>query len=380
MFSRHCCRPGPIGVGLREAVLYDPTTIHLLLDENGDEKCVSCGLDFCSQPTKCTVVQTVPHQYKITYTPMNRGVHWLHIKVDGQAYLGSPFRIVVRPSIETRGKPVKVIKGLMKPTGVALSKEGHVVVVEESNKCVTIYDPSGDDFKRRLSFGSSIKRHETGLGKPCGVAVLGENILVVDCERHSMSVFTFNGNYVRSIGQKGSRELEFNEPMGIGVHPETQEIYVADFSNCRIQVLNPDLTFSRRFGSEGNGDGEFYKPWGVAFDSTGLLYVADGGNHRIQVFSTDGTFLRKFGGRGCNRKQLSWPSSLAIDRKNQLLYVTEDDNNRISVFSLTGDYVTSFGKKGKIEGEFVLPHGIAVDEDGLNIFVADHHNDRLQIF
>ena len=39
-----------------------------------------------------------------------------------------------------------------------------------------------------------------------------------------------------------------------------------------------------QWGSEGNGDGEFSKPQGLAIDSDGDVYVSDQGNHRILVF------------------------------------------------------------------------------------------------
>ena len=383
MFSRYSFNAGkigPLGRGASKADLGQYTHVDIFLPDDKDEESISCELHFYFLVTECSVEGITPQHYKIGYVSHNRGVHWLHIKVDDEVYEGSPYRVVVSPSLETRDKPIKVIKGLNRPIGVTLSKHGHVIVVEESNKCVSIYAPPS--LERLRSFGCSRRKHEPGLVKPCGVAVIDKMILVVDCELHCIVVFTFNGDYVRSIGQKGSRELEFNEPMGIGVHPKTHKIFIADFGNCRIQVLNCDLTFSTKFGSEGSGNGQFKKPWGVAFDSSGLVYVADAGNHRIQVFAVNGTvtFKLKFGEQGHGKGQLSWPSSLAIDRMNQLLYVTEDDNNRISVFTLTGDYVTSFGKKGKIEGEFLLPHGIAVDEDGLDIVVADYYNNRLQIF
>ena len=383
MFSRYNYRRDnldPLGVGAHKAVLGEPTTIDLMLKDDKDESSISCELHFCFDVIKCTVKRTDACQYKISYMSKKRGVHSLHIKVDGRHYKKSPYKIVVSPSVKTRGKPVKVIEGLMQPTGVALSKQGHVIVVEESNKCVTIYDPSRKKLHNRLSFGPPMRKDEIGLVKPCGVAVINDRILVSDCERHCISEFTFSGNHVQSIGHKGSGEREFNEPMGIGVHPETHEIYVADFGNCRIQVLDCDLNFCTQFGSFGSRDGQFNKPWGVAFDSYGDVYIADGGNDCIQVFTKTGDFKTKFGRGGHHQKQLSWPSSLAIDRMNHLVYVTEDDNNRISVFTLTGEYVTSFGEWGTKEGEFKLPHGIAIDEDGLDIFVADHHNNRLQIF
>ena len=49
----------------------------------------------------------------------------------------------------------------------------------------------------------------------------------------------------------------------------------------RVQVLNADLTFSHMLiGIRGFGYGYLNSPFGVAFDSKGLVYVADTINHQ----------------------------------------------------------------------------------------------------
>ena len=61
-------------------------------------------------------------------------------------------------------------------------------------------------------------------------------------------------------------------------------VYVSEYGNDRIQVFDPQARFLRKWGSEGNGDGEFSQPQGLAIDSDGDVYVSDQGNHRILVF------------------------------------------------------------------------------------------------
>ena len=39
-----------------------------------------------------------------------------------------------------------------------------------------------------------------------------------------------------------------------------------------------------KWGKEGNGDGEFANPAGIAIDDSGMIYVVDAGNHRVEVF------------------------------------------------------------------------------------------------
>ena len=67
--------------------------------------------------------------------------------------------------------------------------------------------------------------------------------------------------------------------------------FIADCYNHRIQVLNPDLTFSHTFGSKGSDKGHFNYPSDVAIDRRGLVYVADTYNHCIQTLTPKGKFL-----------------------------------------------------------------------------------------
>ena len=55
---------------------------------------------------------------------------------------------------------------------------------------------------------------------------------------------------LNQLVKQGSGSLEFNVPCGITISPITRHIYIADCCNNRIQVLNPDLTFSHTFGTK----------------------------------------------------------------------------------------------------------------------------------
>jgi DNA-binding beta-propeller fold protein YncE len=43
--------------------------------------------------------------------------------------------------------------------------------------------------------------------------------------------------------------------------------------------------FVTKWGSYGNGNGQFYNPNGIAVDSSGNVYVADSGYSRIRKFA-----------------------------------------------------------------------------------------------
>lgn len=50
-------------------------------------------------------------------------------------------------------------------------------------------------------------------------------------------------------------------------------------------MYNADGEFLFKFGSHGEGNGQFNAPTGVAVDTNGNIIVADWGNSRIQVSS-----------------------------------------------------------------------------------------------
>ena len=66
--------------------------------------------------------------------------------------------------------------------------------------------------------------------------------------------------------------------------PEDGNIYVLEQENNRIQVFDNQGRFLRKWGTEGDGDGQFDTPEGLAMDAKGNVYVTDTSNNRIQVF------------------------------------------------------------------------------------------------
>lgn len=63
------------------------------------------------------------------------------------------------------------------------------------------------------------------------------------------------------------------------------------FVFCWMQVFNTDGEFLLKFGSNGEGNGQFNAPTGVAVDVNGNIIVADWGNSRIQVSIEVSTYV-----------------------------------------------------------------------------------------
>jgi DNA-binding beta-propeller fold protein YncE len=311
----------------------------------------------------CSVKKTeASGQYEISYQATSRGRHQLHIKVEGEHIKGSPFPITVKLPVQKLGTPTKIISGVTEPWGVAICSKGNIVVAETGGHCISIFNPKGEKIK---SFGS--QGSDSGqFNNPEGVAVDdSDNILVADYENNRIQKFTSCGKFVTAV--------KIKRPVGIAVHPQSKKVYVTNIKDNCIQVLNPDLTFSSSFGSEGGGDGQFTYPYDVTFDSTGNVYIVDYNNDHIQVFTAEGQFLRKFGRQG--NKQLI---GICIDSED-VVYATENSNYRVLVFTCEGKFLTSFGSQGAGPGQFNFPCGIAVDKNGV-VYIADRNNNRLQSF
>lgn len=68
-------------------------------------------------------------------------------------------------------------------------------------------------------------------------------------------------------------------------------VYVVDTANNEVRKLNTNGVFLLKWGTDGNGEGQFNGPKGIAVDGSGAVYIADTGNHRIQKFTANGIFM-----------------------------------------------------------------------------------------
>ena len=356
-------------------------TLHAI-DKDGNE-CQKRDKNIVSELVSCTDASTVicqvrrvhVNKYKIQYQPTTRGKHKLHVRIDGRSIKGSPYTVVARPSLQSLGKPVRIIGKLNKPKGITVDSKGRFIIAESGCNCDSILTQEGHKVH---SFGS--KGKECGqFNEPRGVVVdRDDNIYVMDKENCRIQKFTSEGNFIALAGSRGSKSLQFHYPVGIALNSKNGKLYVCDQYNNRIQILTTDLTFSSSFGSRGSEDGQFNHPVGVACDTSGNVYIIDCENHRIQVFTLEGKFLRQFGSEGSGAGQLGAPASIAIDNCDTV-YVTECDNHRVSIFTTQGYFLKTFGSRGQEVGKFQYPRTIQMEENGF-ILISDVKNHRLQIF
>ena len=183
--------------------------------------------------------------------------------------------------------------------------------------------------------------------------------------------------FVASFGTLGQGDGEFDRPYDLALD-SSGNVWVADDSNNRIQKFDRNGTYLSQFGTAGRGDGQFKFSVSVAVDSSGNLLVCDYGNNRIQKFDSSGTYLSQFGRYGFFGGEFLSPTDVNVDSSGYI-WVCDNNNNRIQKFDSTGKYLSQFGTEGSANGQLQWPGSMTVSLTG-NVWVADTFNNRFQEF
>lgn len=346
-------------------------TVHV-----GDKEAIHLTAELTHESsTNCTILSQSKGQYEVSYWPIRVGKHKLHIKAGGHDILGSPFTIVVSPSKKHFCKPSVVLNEIEGPLALSVNHDRDIVVTESNSNLTTVAVLSQDG-KGRQTLELS------GEGKfinPHGMTMDSTgNVYVTDRDANRVYMFTPQHSMTKSVGSRGSGNLQFCYPIGISFNPKGNKFYVCDEDNHRVQVLEKDLSYDRCFGRKGTGPGEFTNPLYSAFDSKGNVYITDCYNNRVQVFTPDGQFIRSIQDKSSSQK-LEHPYAIAIDSVDSV-YVSERDRHCITMFNSDGQYVSSFGSKGDGKGEFNGVYGLYYDDFCGSLFVSDHFNNRILKF
>ena len=137
------------------------------------------------------------------------------------------------------------------------------------------------------------------------------------------------------------------------------------------EKANPVMVAGKHRTERSSVPGEFYYPRSITIDSvTNNIYICDAGNDRVQVFNEFLEFLFSF----C--EEINSPFGICIHLSK--VYVTQFAANSLSVYSPEGRYIQSVGREGKEELEFDWPTGVAVSTVINLIYICDCWNNRIQ--
>jgi prepilin-type N-terminal cleavage/methylation domain-containing protein len=199
------------------------------------------------------------------------------------------------------------------PWAIAIDSSGNIWVTDKGNNRVQEFSSSGGWVQTIPSSGcgGSIPACPASstngqFSAPMGIAFdSGGNLWVGDSGNNRLQEFNSSGSYVNAIGagyngiagaigSSGLGSGQFNQPEGIAID-STNNIWVADYGNNRVQELNSSGSFLNGIGSgyegvpgsigtPGAGTGMFTNPVSVAVISGGIVFVID--RYMLQVFNS----------------------------------------------------------------------------------------------
>lgn len=262
----------------------------------------------------------------------------------GVAVSPSGDRIYVTESDGTRlvrvfdraGKPVGALQAPPSgathiPVYVAINPVTRdVYVSDRPARAVYVYNEKGvyrGEFHPRGNLG--------GGWEPLGLAFDADGALYatdVSGPYHRLLVFRRDGTLLRTLGAP----KQFSFPNGIVVDGRGT-VFLTDSNNGRLVVFDAEGTLSTTIG-RGVGAGDLGLPRGVAIGDGGRLYVVETASHEVKVFRLRGTaaqpprYVGSFGVEGQANGAFEYPNGVAADGRARV-YVTDRENNRVQVWS-----------------------------------------------
>ena len=252
---------------------------------------------------------------------------------------------------------------LNNPCGIAIHyKTGNVYIANTDNHRVQVFSCNGD-----YLFMFSEK-----MNGPIGICVSQNKVFVTQYNTHRINMYELEGKLIKSVGSYGNGEVQFNNPRCLDVSDRTNNIYVCDCDNDRIQILTEELKYHSMLGMD-----LLRRPLDVKVTRDRVL-VLDNSDPCMFVFDSDHVLTNRLITRGVG-KQTSNPHCFDIDREYNII-MSDCDYHCVYVFNQEGEQIHKFGKEGQAIGEFYEPLRIALDNTGRIIVVCHKDTNCLQFF
>ncbi|XP_071100402.1 tripartite motif-containing protein 2-like [Haliotis cracherodii] len=211
-----------------------------------------------------------------------------------------------------------------KPVGLAVGRNGEIVVSDHGGYRILIFNSGGELVRK---FGCECIIND--------VSVTAENTILVSVKSKSsiMRKYTMEG---RLLGEYGSH-YRYEDAHGIAAM-STGHVVVSGLQNKCVYIFTEQYKFSDKFGRKGSGDEHFLTPYYVATNCKNNIVVTDRENHCVQVYNNAGKFKYRFGGKGSDHGQLQNPLGVCSDCENNII-VADSGNHRVEMFTSKGKHM-----------------------------------------
>ena len=159
------------------------------------------------------------------------------------------------------------------PRGLDVSSELNRIYIAEHSNCRI------QSLNLDLSFHSII---DEVLGAN-DVKLTPKEIVVLSCANTAVSIYSYTHQLIRQMIPHG-KTSQLKSPGGF-ILDKSSNIFITDIDSHCVCVYSCRGEFLRKFGKEGNQEGEFIKPYGIIISSEGKIMVSSNNpNHHIQIF------------------------------------------------------------------------------------------------
>eukprot|EP00058_Branchiostoma_floridae_P022492 XP_002607982.1 hypothetical protein BRAFLDRAFT_213523 [Branchiostoma floridae] len=247
---------------------------------------------------------------------------------------------------------------------VAVNSRNQIIVSDECNSNMMMFDPSG----RRLFTCGSRGSGPGQLDPPhCVITDSEDDIIVSDYNNHRVSLFSRDGTFIRHVLTKTEHGL--NGPMGLALTHDGHLI-VSDNLRCCLFKLSPSGDVMMGIEGEDQGQQYFGSSLCVAVNSRNQIIVSDWHNIKMMMFDPSGRHLFTCGSRVSGPGQLNTPHCVITDSEDDII-VSDWNNRRVSLFSQDGTFIRHV--LTKTEHGLNGPMGLALTLDG-HLIVSEYNN------
>nr|KAG5704721.1 hypothetical protein BaRGS_005177 [Batillaria attramentaria] len=219
--------------------------------------------------------------YDVLFLPQKPGKLKLCASIFNRPIRDSPFSIDVSDHINPVGRFGSRGSGLdnfSQPVRICVGSEDTIHVLDTGNSRVKVLSQSGEVL-RIIGPEGLEGQSATGLSlTPDG------HLAVINWRTKLVSVVSPEGELVRQFTNPG-----FLEPIDIAVNSRG-EVIVADAGASKIFIFDTSGNLTTTFGSHGDKDGQFKLISALTVGKNDEILIAD---HRIQIFTKDGKFSRR---------------------------------------------------------------------------------------
>ena len=253
------------------------------------------------------------------------------------------------------------------PSSIAINPLGFVYIGSDSSSVLARYNPDG-------SF--SAKQDVNLFKNVAGMCATGDTIIIIDGSSYEIKLIDYSGWCRLVFGGNSKKGGTIGKARRVVASNDF--IYVLDPYYRNVHKYSYSGEELIQMGDKGKEPGKFIEPIDLAVDKKDNVYILDQNLKRVSIFNKEGRFVNAFESNAEDSVQMSRPTEITVSPDGKIIYIYDSKLYAIIKYNAEGVMQSYFGKKGKRDiGEFYSVSYMGLDESRF-LFVAEPHYNRIQ--